>query len=183
MSFDPAHGYLPYATQVKHPNLSGDTYSFSVTKQGQTGKFSYTVNGQYVSQISLTAPNGIQSGWTSRSSVRHLRWHSPPGPRSSAPSGAGGTEHRQDTQPPATGRNGQSPPDAAAAVPHGPTFRRLVDGLRSARALAFGSGASVSQRTATKWRAPTPSMGATVVGSAPPVTQTVHGARRTASLT
>jgi hypothetical protein len=58
VSFDPAHGYLPYATQVKHPNLSGDTYSFSVTKQGQTGKFTYTVNGQYVSQFTLTAPNG-----------------------------------------------------------------------------------------------------------------------------
>ncbi|MGH9080588.1 MAG: hypothetical protein ACRDYE_11045 [Acidimicrobiales bacterium] len=56
VNFDPAHGYLPYATQVKNPTQSGSTYSFSVTKQGQTGTFTYTVSGQYVSQFTLSAP-------------------------------------------------------------------------------------------------------------------------------
>jgi hypothetical protein len=53
---DPAHGYLPYATQAKNPTRSGDTYSFKLTQQGQTGTFSYTVNGQYVSKFTLRVP-------------------------------------------------------------------------------------------------------------------------------
>jgi hypothetical protein len=57
VALDPAHGYLPYATQVKHPSLSGDTYSFSLTSQGQTGLFSYTVTGDFVSQFTLTVPS------------------------------------------------------------------------------------------------------------------------------
>ncbi len=57
VSLDPAHGYLPYATQAKHPSQSGDTYSFTLTKGGQTGTFTYTVSGQYISQFSLTVPH------------------------------------------------------------------------------------------------------------------------------
>jgi hypothetical protein len=53
---DPAHGYLPYATQAKNPTRSGDTYSFKLTQQGQTGTFTYTVNGQYVSKFTLRVP-------------------------------------------------------------------------------------------------------------------------------
>jgi hypothetical protein len=56
-ALDPAHGYLPYATQAKRPTHSGDTYSFTLTKQGQTGTFTYTVTGSYVSQFTLTVPN------------------------------------------------------------------------------------------------------------------------------
>ena len=54
---DPAHGYLPYAAQAKHPSKSGDTYSFTLTKNGQTGTFGYTVSGQYISQFTLTVPH------------------------------------------------------------------------------------------------------------------------------
>ncbi len=57
-ALDPAHGYLPYAKQAKDVTQSGDTYSFSLsetTAQGkQTGKFTYTVTGSYVSQFTLT---------------------------------------------------------------------------------------------------------------------------------
>ncbi|MGH9078622.1 MAG: hypothetical protein ACRDYE_00840, partial [Acidimicrobiales bacterium] len=53
---DPAHGYLPYVTQAKHPTRSGDTYSFTLTKQGQTGRFAYTVNGRYISRFTLKVP-------------------------------------------------------------------------------------------------------------------------------
>jgi hypothetical protein len=57
VALDPAHGYLPYATQAKHPSRSGDTYSFTLTKGGQTGTFTYTVSGQYISQFTLTVPH------------------------------------------------------------------------------------------------------------------------------
>jgi hypothetical protein len=53
---DPVHGYLPYVTQAKHPNRSGDSYSFTLTKQGQTGTFTYTVNGRYISRFTLSVP-------------------------------------------------------------------------------------------------------------------------------
>ncbi len=55
-ALDPAHGYLPYATQAKHPTRSGDTYSFTLTKNGQTGTFTYAVKGQHISQFTLTVP-------------------------------------------------------------------------------------------------------------------------------
>jgi hypothetical protein len=52
-ALDPAHSYLPNANQSKHPTLSGNTYSFTLSNQGQTGVFTYTVNGQYVSTFTL----------------------------------------------------------------------------------------------------------------------------------
>ena len=57
IAYDPAHGYLPYATEAKHPGQSGSTYAFSLTKQGQTGHFTFTVAGPYVSRFTLTVPN------------------------------------------------------------------------------------------------------------------------------
>lgn len=57
-SLDPAHGYLPYATQAKNTKHLGDTYSFTLTMQGQSGTFTYTVNGRYLSAFTLKAPNG-----------------------------------------------------------------------------------------------------------------------------
>lgn len=56
-ALDPAHGYLPYATEAKNTKHSGDTYSFTLTMQGQTGTFTYTVNGQYISEFTLTVSN------------------------------------------------------------------------------------------------------------------------------
>jgi hypothetical protein len=55
-ALDPAHGFLPYATQAKHPTRSGDIYSFKLTTQGHTGAFTYAVNGRYVSTFTLTIP-------------------------------------------------------------------------------------------------------------------------------
>jgi hypothetical protein len=56
-SLDPAHGYLPFALQGKNNEKSGNTYSFSLTehtsKGAETGDFSYTVSGQYISQAAL----------------------------------------------------------------------------------------------------------------------------------
>ena len=52
-ALDPAHGYLPYANQAKHPTRSGDTYSFKLKQGGKTGIFTYTVKGQYVSTFTL----------------------------------------------------------------------------------------------------------------------------------
>lgn len=54
---DPAHGYLPYATQAKHPTRSGDKYTFTLTRNGQTGTFTYTVSGQFISAFTLAVPN------------------------------------------------------------------------------------------------------------------------------
>ncbi len=56
-ALDPAHGYLPYASQAKNPKHNGDTYSFTLTKQGQTGTFTYTVDGGYITQFTLSVPN------------------------------------------------------------------------------------------------------------------------------
>jgi hypothetical protein len=51
---DPAYTYLQYATKGKHITRSGDTYSFTLTNSAkQTGAFSYTVTGQYISEMSL----------------------------------------------------------------------------------------------------------------------------------
>jgi hypothetical protein len=51
---DPAYTYLQYAKQGKNITRSGDTYSFSLTNSSkQTGAFSYTVTGQYISEMSL----------------------------------------------------------------------------------------------------------------------------------
>jgi hypothetical protein len=55
-ALDPAHGYLPYATQTKHPTRSGDTYSFTLTNQGKTGTFTYAVSGQHISRFTLGVP-------------------------------------------------------------------------------------------------------------------------------
>ncbi len=90
VSLDPAHGYLPYAAQAKHPSKSGDTYSFSLTKNGQTGTFAYTVSGQYISQFTLTVPhasvNLVISDVGTSPAVKL-----PPGSRVvSAPTGAAG---------------------------------------------------------------------------------------------
>ena len=52
-ALDPAHSYLPDAAQTKHATRSGDTYSFTLSNQGQTGTFTYTVNGRYVSKFTL----------------------------------------------------------------------------------------------------------------------------------
>jgi hypothetical protein len=52
-TLDPAHSYLPDATQTKHATLSGNTYSFTLSNQGQTGTFAYTVDGQYVTDFTL----------------------------------------------------------------------------------------------------------------------------------
>jgi hypothetical protein len=57
-SLDPAHDYLQYASEAKHPTKSGDTYSFTLTQSSpsgkETGHFTYTVSGQYVSGFGLT---------------------------------------------------------------------------------------------------------------------------------
>ncbi len=56
-ALDPAHGYLPYAKQATDIQQSGDTYSFTLsetTAQGkQSGKFTYTVTGSYISEFTL----------------------------------------------------------------------------------------------------------------------------------
>ncbi len=58
VQYDPAHGYLPYATEAKDPTKAGGNYSFSLTKRGQTGHFTFTVDSRYVSQFTFTVSNG-----------------------------------------------------------------------------------------------------------------------------
>jgi hypothetical protein len=53
VALDPAHGYLPYAKQAKNPSGSSGTYTFMLTRQGQTGTFTYTVSGNYISMFNL----------------------------------------------------------------------------------------------------------------------------------
>ncbi len=47
--------YLHYAAVAKHVSQSGTTYSFPVTEQGETGHFSFTVSGKYLSGFSVSA--------------------------------------------------------------------------------------------------------------------------------
>ena len=51
---DPAHSYLPDANKTNQATRSGDTYSFTLSNQGQPGTFTYIVIGQYVSKFTLT---------------------------------------------------------------------------------------------------------------------------------
>ena len=53
-TIDPAHNYLQYATTAKHIQQNGNIYSFTLTENGQTGHFAYTVSGQYISEFNLT---------------------------------------------------------------------------------------------------------------------------------
>jgi hypothetical protein len=56
-SLDRVHTYLPYVWQSTKVTSSGNVYTFTLTKSGQTGSFKYTVSGQYVSQFVLTVAN------------------------------------------------------------------------------------------------------------------------------
>jgi hypothetical protein len=51
---DPAYNYLTYATKAKGITSSGSTYTFTLTQNGQTGTFVYTVSGNYVSTFSVS---------------------------------------------------------------------------------------------------------------------------------
>jgi len=51
---DPVRNYLNYVTEAKHVTQSGSNYSFSLTQQGQVGKFVVTVSGKYVTQVLLS---------------------------------------------------------------------------------------------------------------------------------
>jgi hypothetical protein len=53
-ALDPVRNYVHYATQAKHVTQSGRSYSFSLTQQGQVGKFVMTVSGKFVSRVLLT---------------------------------------------------------------------------------------------------------------------------------
>ncbi len=54
VAVDPTHNYLRYATTAKHVDQTGSTYSFTLTQNGETGHFAYTVSGQYISEFNLT---------------------------------------------------------------------------------------------------------------------------------
>jgi hypothetical protein len=56
-ALDPVHNYLHYAAQAKHVTKSGSTYSFTLSQQGQLGKFTFTVSGNYISELTLTVKN------------------------------------------------------------------------------------------------------------------------------
>jgi hypothetical protein len=77
-SVDPAQN-LRYATQAKHLSQTGDTYSFSVTQMGQTGTFTYTVSGSYVTHFTFTV---------GRSSLELSLSHIGTSPRVGLPAGA-----------------------------------------------------------------------------------------------
>lgn len=53
-ALDPVRNYVHYATEAKHVTQSGSDYSFSLTQQGQVGKFVMTVSGKYIAQVQLT---------------------------------------------------------------------------------------------------------------------------------
>ncbi|MHB8429389.1 MAG: hypothetical protein ACYDDZ_02525 [Acidimicrobiales bacterium] len=52
-ALDPARGYLSYAALGRNIQQSGSTYSFSIRRSGQTGHFTFTVSGRYVSEVLL----------------------------------------------------------------------------------------------------------------------------------
>jgi hypothetical protein len=53
-ALDPVRNYLNYVREAKHVTQSGSNYSFSLTQQGQVGKFVVTVSGSYVTQVLLS---------------------------------------------------------------------------------------------------------------------------------
>ena len=54
-SLDPAQNYLRLGRMAKHVKQSGNTYSFSLTRGGETGTLAYTVTGQYVGMFTIHA--------------------------------------------------------------------------------------------------------------------------------
>ncbi len=54
-TIDPVHNYLRYAQTASHITTSpGGTSTFTLSQDGETGTFVYTVSGQYVSEFSLS---------------------------------------------------------------------------------------------------------------------------------
>ena len=54
-TIDPVHNYLRYAQTASHITTSaGGTYTFTLSQDGETGTFVYTVSGQYVSEFNLS---------------------------------------------------------------------------------------------------------------------------------
>ena len=51
---DPTHNYLRYAATAKNISQTGSTYSFTLTQNGETGHFAYTVSGSYISEFDLS---------------------------------------------------------------------------------------------------------------------------------
>jgi hypothetical protein len=52
---DPVHNYLHYTQTAPHITSSaGGTYTFTLSQDGETGTFVYTVSGQYVSEFNLS---------------------------------------------------------------------------------------------------------------------------------
>ena len=54
---DPARGFLRFAQHGQNVKGSAGSYTFTVTQNGVTGAFTATVSGQYVSAMTLAAPN------------------------------------------------------------------------------------------------------------------------------
>jgi hypothetical protein len=52
---DPAQDYLNLVQHVPHAQRSGNTYTLSVTRGGQTGILQYTVAGQYIGRFTIRA--------------------------------------------------------------------------------------------------------------------------------
>jgi hypothetical protein len=54
-SYDPVHEYVALAKNAKNVHQKGDTYTFTVTQQGQSASFTATVIGQYLSALTISA--------------------------------------------------------------------------------------------------------------------------------
>lgn len=54
---DPARGFLHFAEQGQNVQGSAGSYTFTVTQNGVTGRFTATVSGPYVSAMTLVAPS------------------------------------------------------------------------------------------------------------------------------
>lgn len=51
---DPLRHYLGFAATGRNITQNGGTYSFALSQRGQTGHFTYTVSGRYISDVLLT---------------------------------------------------------------------------------------------------------------------------------
>jgi hypothetical protein len=51
---DPVHNYLRYVKSAKLVSSSGGTSTYTLSQDGETGTFVYTVSGQYVSEFNLS---------------------------------------------------------------------------------------------------------------------------------
>ena len=172
-----AHVPARTTTRASPPGTDRSPRSSS-TQGSQKETLTYTVTGNYVSDVQRRPRRAARSTSASRTSTRPRPSSCPRAtrPRPRRP-------RRADPHPAGSARS--RCPGTPVTGPRRLRRQRRPGARRSGDAASgrppWGSSASTSQRTTTKWRAPAAMRSPTQSGSTPPVTHTGQGERRTAS--